>query len=113
MKKKSLKAARANEFEKILSTLRAEMLAAIAKGVMPDVVPASAPVARRVIKRRMTRIGALSDRAAKLDLTIDTRATPSHVKEIRFLAGDALRFVAHGITQAEIWLAGFMQAKVA
>ena len=113
MKKKNLKATRANEFEKLLTTLRSEMLEAIAKGTQAPVTPASPAVARRVIKRKMTRIEVLADRAAKLDLTIDSRTTPSHVKEIRFLAGDALRFVAHGITQAEIWLAGFMQAKAA
>ena len=111
MKKKSLKSIRATEYAKLLTTLREDLLAEIAGKEI--VTPAPPVVARRVIKRRMTRIEALSDRAAKLDLTIDTRATPSHVKEIRFLAGDALRFVAHGITQAEIWLAGFMQAKVA
>ena len=68
-------------------------------------------VSRGVIKRHVTRIEALAEHAARLNPIIDARPTDSHVKEIRFLAGDEERFVAHGIRQAETWLAGFMQAK--
>ena len=99
---------RAAEFEEILLTLRREMLERLAAA---EVTPIETP--RQVVRRRVTRIEALAERAARFDLMIDARSTPRHIKEIRFLHGDEERFVAHGITQAETWLAGFVEAKKA
>ena len=96
------------EYEQILTQLRAEMLERLAAA---EVTQVEAP--RHVVRRRVTRIEALAERAARFDLMIDARSTPKHIKEIRFLRGDEERFVAHGITQAETWLAGFVAAKAA